>query len=86
MVTLQNEVFQAKASQLAEFESDKPRLKAFLHALDENRVALKKEIARLQAIVNKGTGLGSQGRPPIPSGTQPLPIELACLMQHFKAG
>lgn len=68
MVALQNEVFEAKAAQLADFEADKPRLKAFLHALDENRTALKKEVARLQAIVSKGTGLGAQGRPGIPSG------------------
>lgn len=68
MTALQNEVFRAKATQLAEFEADKPRLKSFLHALSENRAALKKDVARLQAIVNKGTGLNAQGRPGVPLG------------------
>ena len=69
MVALQNQVFQAKAAQLADFEADKPRLKAFLNALNENRASLKKEVARLQAIVSKGAGLNPMGRPGLPAGT-----------------
>ena len=58
---LQQSVFQAGAARLAEFEADKPRLKAFLAALNAKRVELKKEVARLQNVVDKGKGgLGAQ--------------------------
>jgi len=60
---LQKDVFQANAAKVAEFEADKPRLKALLHALNQNRVELKKEVARLQAIVTKGQGLAPSGQP-----------------------
>lgn len=47
-------MFRAKAEKVAEFEADKPRLKALLHALNANRLELKSEVARLQAAVAKG--------------------------------
>ena len=60
---LQKSVFQAKAARLAEFEADKPRLKAFLNALTKQRVELKKELVRLQAAVaGKGSAAGSGGQ------------------------
>ena len=47
--TLHREVFQANAAKLAAFESDKPRLKGFLNALNQQRAQLKKELTQLQA-------------------------------------
>lgn len=49
VASLHQEVFRANAAKLAEFEADKPRLKGFLNALNQQRVALKNEIAQLQA-------------------------------------
>ena len=63
MEALQKDVFSANAAKVAEFEADKPRLKSLLQALNENRLGLKKEVARLQAIVAKGQGMGPSGQP-----------------------
>ena len=60
---LQKDVFKANAATVAEFEADKPRLKSLLQALNENRLGLKKEVARLQAIVAKGQGMAPSGKP-----------------------
>ena len=73
MAELQKSVFQAKAARLAEFEADKPRLKAFLNALTKQRVELKKEIVRLQAAVaGKGAGAGSGGQAGVGTGVTVL--------------
>ena len=66
---LQKDVFKANAAKVAEFEADKPRLKSLLQALNENRLGLKKEVARLQAIVAKGQGMAPSGQPGQMPGT-----------------
>lgn len=65
---LQRSVFEAKAAKVAEFEADKPRLKGLLGALGRHRQELQREVAELQATVNRGAASQAQPRAGVSTG------------------